>query len=342
MSRSSTDTMPQVVAAVRARLPPGWTVDAALDTVTIESPRGIGAKLRVWYETAATPMNLRRLVDGPAAGDRLIAAPWLSPRSRQVLIDAGVAYVDLTGNARIVLTDPALFVLTDGADRDPTPRVRVDRGVGGASAARIIRALVDIAPPYTVTELARLAEVDPGYCSRTLQVLADDLLVEREGRGAVVSADWPGLLRRAGEAVTLFDPRRTRSFFARGAIDATIGRLGDYDHPYVVTGSFAAARIRAVTAPSGLVVYTNDVDALAARLDLLPADRGGDVRLITPREGGVYVRSSTVDGVTWAAPSQVVIDCLSGTGRMPQEGEAVLEWMQENERQWRRIAEETR
>jgi hypothetical protein len=32
---------------------------------------------------------------------------------------------------------------------------------------------------------------------------------------------------------------------------------------------------------------------------------------------------------------QLVVDCLSGSGRMPAEGEAVLEWMQANESEWR-------
>jgi hypothetical protein len=40
-------------------------------------------------------------------------------------------------------------------------------------------------------------------------------------------------------------------------------------------------------------------------------------------------------GVTYVAPSQVVVDCLTGTGRMPAEGEALMSWMTENESSWR-------
>jgi hypothetical protein len=39
--------------------------------------------------------------------------------------------------------------------------------------------------------------------------------------------------------------------------------------------------------------------------------------------------------MAWAAPSQVAIDCLSGSGRMPSEGEALLEWMRRHEGRWR-------
>jgi hypothetical protein len=70
-------------------------------------------------------------------------------------------------------------------------------------------------------------------------------------------------------------------------------------------------------------------------LNLLPAEQGADVHLVRPADEGVFARFSTSDRIRWVAPSQVVLDCLGGTGRMPQEGEAVLEWMTENEEAWR-------
>jgi hypothetical protein len=70
-------------------------------------------------------------------------------------------------------------------------------------------------------------------------------------------------------------------------------------------------------------------------LNLLPAEQGADVRLVRPADDGVFARTSTSDGIRWVAPSQIVLDCLGGTGRMPNEGEAVLEWMTENEGEWR-------
>jgi len=39
--------------------------------------------------------------------------------------------------------------------------------------------------------------------------------------------------------------------------------------------------------------------------------------------------------VTYVADSQVAADCLTGTGRMPAEGQALLEWMLANESRWR-------
>lgn len=98
-----------------------------------------------------------------------------------------------------------------------------------------------------------------------------------------------------------------------------------------MTGSFAAVRLAAVAAPSLLAVYCDDVAATARELGLLPADEGANVALLRPFDDVVWARGSTADGVGYAAPSQIVVGCLSGNGRMPAEGNAVLGWMLDRE-----------
>jgi hypothetical protein len=41
------------------------------------------------------------------------------------------------------------------------------------------------------------------------------------------------------------------------------------------------------------------------------------------------------DGLRFAAPSQVAVDLLAGPGRNPEEGRALINWMQANETSWR-------
>jgi hypothetical protein len=40
----------------------------------------------------------------------------------------------------------------------------------------------------------------------------------------------------------------------------------------------------------------------------------------------------------YAAASQVAVDCLTGNGRMPAEGEAIVRWMADNEDQGRLVS----
>jgi hypothetical protein len=49
----------------------------------------------------------------------------------------------------------------------------------------------------------------------------------------------------------------------------------------------------------------------------------------------VFERPRLIDGVPHVALSQLAIDCLSGPGRMPAEGEAVLDYMVQTENSWR-------
>jgi hypothetical protein len=344
----------QAIKALQGLLPPQWTVERgqgpaqddglADERFFVKDRGGTGRSIFVDARLRTTPAELDKVYNDPlarrmrrdAASPILVVSRYLSPRSREILAQADINYLDLTGNARIAIDYPGLSVRTEGAQREPTPRRRPQRGISGPAAGRIIRALTDFTPPYSVTRLAELADVSAGYSSRTLQALEREALIRRDNRGTVEDVDWPAMLRRRGNAVALFDKGRTKTYIARSGVERSLEALSNVDdQEYAVTGSFAAARINAVTAPVGLAVYSPKPDVLMAALNLLPAEQGAEVQLVRPADDGVFVRSSTGDRIRWVAPSQVVLDCLGGTGRMPQEGEAVLEWMIENEGAWR-------
>jgi hypothetical protein len=70
------------------------------------------------------------------------------------------------------------------------------------------------------------------------------------------------------------------------------------------------------------------------QLSLLPTDRGADVALLTPASDSQLVRPRKVAGLRHVGVSQLVLDCLAGNGRLPEEGDAIIEWMHINP-QWR-------
>ena len=333
-------------------LPARWRAERQTGPTGDEDPRiavfdanGSSTSMLVEAALLATPAALEGSINSPLArrfrrsGNTtlLVVAPYLSPRSRQLLDREEVNYLDLTGNVRLSTEHPAAFVRTVGAQRDPRPRARPDRGIAGAAAGQVVRALADVAPPYNATQVAAVASVSVGYCSRVLAVLADEALIVRARRGVVIEVQWAELLRRRAHATrTLFDPDRTTSFIARNGATNALEDIATVSGSFAITGSFAAARLAPVTAPRGLVLYTDSPDELASKLSLLPSDEGADVRLIVPASPGVYDRvEAAANGLRWVAPSQIVIDCLAGTGRMPEEADAVLAWMIDNEATWR-------
>jgi hypothetical protein len=339
---------------LRERLPPAWEIqlsdreeatergDAVIDlrganayaTIVVEAKRAVAPR-DVERMLGAVGRRLRAL--GPQL-PILVVAQWLSPRTRRLLTAEGLNYLDQTGNASIRLENPAVFIQTDGATRDPAPGQRPRARLRGPKAGRLIRTLVDVRPPYGVRELADAAALAPGYVSRLLDALDEEALVERGRRGRVENADVPGLLRRWAESYDVFKTNETATFIApRGASDALAGlQNAGGEAAAAVTGSFAAVRLAPVAAPALLVAYCDDVDAIASRLDLLPADQGSNVALLRPFDPVVWMRTEVADGIRYVAPSQAAVDGLTGTGRMPAEAEALLTWMDENEQRWRR------
>lgn len=350
------DLFDAAVAWLRDRIPSTWSVETSdepestagarrrLDaTIVIKSP-GVYATLAVEAKRSLGPRDVAGLFGSVGRTLRalypntpiLVVAPWLSPRTRELLTAEGVNYLDLTGNALVRLENPALFFQSQGADRDPSPTPRAKARVRGPKAARLIRTLVDVRPPYGVRDLAEATGLAPGYVSRLLDALDDDALVERSKRGQVESVDIAGLLRRWAENYELFGSNDAQPYLAARGAEDTLGRFPDL--PTVrtaVTGSFAAVRLSPVAAPALLTVYCSDVNAVANALELIPADQGANVVLLRPFDPIVWERTDEESGLRYVAPSQAAVDCLTGNGRMPAEGEALIEWLLENEPAWR-------
>ena len=157
---SETKLVDTVVREIRGRLPSQWAllnrgekvrvgqvnnrsrmIDAILE---IRDPQGISTS--IFVEAKNTPvepnrvsfaaemlLELTRLVseeDGEldAAPVPMMLSPFLSPLARERLVAAGISYADSTGNLRLSADKPAIFIETQGQDREslqgkPSPPV---------------------------------------------------------------------------------------------------------------------------------------------------------------------------------------------------------------------------
>ena len=84
------------------------------------------------------------------------------------------------------------------------------------------------------------------------------------------------------------------------------------------------------------MLFVDDVDRVSRALDVRESDEGANLLIAEPFDVVVYERTATVDGLRIVAPSQAAADLLTGSGRMPSEGEELIDWMKGNERVWRR------
>ncbi|MGI8729923.1 MAG: type IV toxin-antitoxin system AbiEi family antitoxin [Solirubrobacteraceae bacterium] len=352
----ATNLVDSAVDWLGSRVPSTWAVErsrrngpegdeaASVDAfIDLRAPNGTYTTLAVEARASMEPRDVEQLLPGLARSLRalagfvplLVVAPWLSPRTQELLEAEGLNFLDLTGNALVKLDNPAVFVQAAGATRNPAPPPRGPASIRGAKAARLVRVLADARPPYGVRELAVAAGLTAGYVSRLLDALDRDALIDRGRRGVVDAVDVPALLRAWADGYDVFKRENVSTFAAPNGAAAALGQLADLPTRAAVTGSFAAVRLAPVAAPSMLVVYCDDTAATAQVLGLLVADEGANVTLLRPFDEVVWARATTADGVAFAAPSQVVVDCLSGNGRMPAEGDALLDWMAANEDEWR-------
>jgi hypothetical protein len=339
----------EAAKALEDRLPSGWRLRrvsretrvgkgrVADALVTLTGPSDQAASLVVETKSRLEPRNVEGLAGQRADSSKpvLVVAPFLSPRTRELLAASGLNFADLTGNIRLVLSKPALFIDARGADENPTPTPRERNSLKGAKAGRLVRTLCDFRPPIGLRELAKRADVDAGYASRVVQYLIRDALVTRNGRGPITRVDWAALLRRWSEEYSPMKAGRATSFLAPRGPQTVVDALKKLRSGYTVSGSWAASLLAPVAPARLLLCYTDDASALAKRLDLRRVDAGMNVILAQPFDPVVMARTSKRDGLTVAAPSQVVADLLTSPGRGPNEAEALIEWMRENESAWR-------
>jgi len=352
------DVLRRSLDYVAQRLPPNWWFSVAeqirvgsfcVDAVVeLRAPDGDRVRLLVEAKRALATRDvtdvleqLERAREGLDEADGVVPmliARYLPASTRARIEQRGAAYADATGNLRVVLDRPALFLRDTGASRDPWRGPGRPRGsLKGPPAARVVRALVDFTPPFTVPELVRRSGASTGATYRVVEFLEQETLIERQPRGQITTVDWRALLERwsvdygfqqSNTVVSCLQPR--------GLSALAEGLLGTPELRYVLTGSLAAERF-APHAPSRLAaIYVDRLDRAVERLDLREVDTGANVLLATgDYYDVVFARSQDVDGLRIAAPSQVAVDLLTAPGRGPTEAQALLDWMQANESAWR-------
>lgn len=362
---SETKLVDTAVKEIGGRLPSRWLLldrekgEAArptqeftrmVDTIwELRDPDGLSSDIIV--EVKANPVE-PRLVDSVASQLKalscsryeqdgatpanMLVSTYLSPLTRERLAEAGISYADSTGNIRFSVDRPAVYIETQGADKNPFREERPLQSLKGGRAARVVRGLLDYRTPFGTRELAAKTATSAAMISRVSSLLEPDEIVTKEGpRGRIVSVDWEALVSRWAIdydfaprklSATWLEPRGTRTLFTR---------LRDSKIRYAVTGSFAAHRLAPIAEPRLAALYVDDPDAAAQSLGLRQAESGGNVLLVRPFDPVAFERVEYDDGITYARVTQVLLDLMKGPGRGPAEAEALQEWMRNNEDIWK-------
>lgn len=351
------DLLRVVADMLRDRLPRGWDVDMRLAPringwrpdalLEISAPDGISGAMLVEAKLGLEPRAVEQLVtmleqalvdaDLPpeSKGPPMVVSRFISPRARDVLEGAGACYADATGNVRISLERPALFVDWRGAERNPWREVRDLRSLKGRTASRVVRALCDLRPPLGVRELAQRAKTSAGSTVRALDFLSREALIVRDERRQVTDVDVAALITRWADDFRFGEQNTIRRCFEPRRLEETVERVGGLSERYAVTGSFAAASVAEYAEPRLLALYVDDPDVAQEQLGARQAGNQSNVWLVQAPDDLPFERAWERDGLCYAALSQVACDLLDMPGRAPAEAEELLRWMKANPDGWR-------
>jgi len=350
------DVLRRALAAMGERLPVGWDVEVSYESgsgggsrpdarVELKAPSGSRVQLVLEYKRGLVVRDLPsvlaqaadRQVSAELPSQPVVVAPYLSSSVREWLERNQVSYLDATGNVFVVSRDPALFLRDRGADRDPWRGPGRPRGtLQGEPAARVVRALADFRPPLRVTELVSRSGASTGATYRVLEYLEQEALVVRGARGLIDQVRWRDMLERWSQDYGFQRDNAVARYLQPRGLPALQSALEQAPGlRYVVTGSLAASLWAPYAPPRLAMVYVDDVPSAAGTLGLRLVDSGANVLLAAPGSEVVFDRPVISKRVTYAAPSQVAVDLLTGPGRSAAEAQALLEWMEANERAWR-------
>lgn len=343
-----------IVKFVRKRLPETWKVTDVVEPrqgslrpdlwIELQAPDGEAARLLVEVKQVVERRDVARIADqaramATGAGDvPVVAARYLSESVREALVKEGLSYVDATGNLRIDVDSPAIFISDRGEDRDPWRQGRPRGTLKGEPAARVARALLDYDREWTARELIVASGASTGAAYRVLEYLEREALVVKEGKRYRVT-DWVRLLRAWSADASFRSTTRVMAFIEPRGVDEFLAKVAKQStFPTAVTGSIAAKQWATYAPAKAAYVYVSSIQETSEQWGLRPNTAAPNVILLEPRTVGDVPFVNTVaseTGYPIASPAQVAADLLNGPGREPAEGEYLIEWMRANEEHWR-------
>lgn len=248
-----------------------------------------------------------------AGGDAipLLVVPYMSDAGARVAEDAGVNWLDLSGNASIRAEN--LLVLIQGRPRAYRSRGRPSSPFAPKSArvARVL--LLDPSRWWRQKDIVEETGLDNGTVSRVVRRLEGELLLESHGRE--VRPRDPGLLLDAWADDYRFDHHDVVLAHLSGngieVARAVAKRLHDTHVRHAFTGLSAAWAIDSFARFRMNTVYVEGdprdaADMVGARV----SERGANLQLVGPDDVGVFAGERRWDDLNCVSLPQVYLDLL--------------------------------
>lgn len=262
--------------------------------------------------------------------DFVLVTRFIQSSARELMRKNGQSYIDTTGNIFLYRNDPPILISLDGATSDPWAKPgRPITNLKGNPAGLVVRTLLDNKSPISVAEVIEKSGASRGAVYRALDFLEEATLIGRGERGQVTDVKKTTLLELWADNYDVLRSNRIKRYVSTRGLEDLKVRLRDVGEAgYAATGSLAAEPYSKYAPTYTALLYTRDISGLAAKLNLQETDKGADVILIEPIGDFQMKDSAVVDGIRLVPPTQAAADLLNGPGRNPEEGKALIRWLE--------------
>lgn len=264
----------------------------------------------------------------------LVVVPFMGPVGRRRCEDADVAWLDLSGNARIVA--PGIRVLIEGQENQFKSRGRPSSAFAPKSS-RISRwLLMHAGHAMKQRDLAQATDMDEGFTSRIVSRLEEGNFVLRGQDGEIRLRD-PNLLLDAWREAYDFSmhqviPGHMAARSGDEALHQLATGLQGQGVRYAATGLAAAWLLTRFSGFRLATMYVAERPAseVLESLGLREEERGANVWLVVPKDEGVFQGADERDGITCVHPVQAYLDLKDQPERAKEAAEQVraelLKW----------------
>ena len=276
---------------------------------------------------AAVGMAVRAVKEfaGRRKGVPLVAVPFMGDVGKRLCEEAGVCWLDLSGNAHLVT--PGLRVNIEGKPNQ-FKRLGRPRSLFAPKSSRIARwLLIEPERAFSQRELAKASDLDEGFTSRIVRQLEEQRLVSRAAGGAVKVADFGALLDAWREAYDFSKHHIVRGHIAARSSDEILRRVseqlkrGKLEH--AATGLAGAWLLNQFAGFRLVAFYVAQMPSAKAQqaMGFHEELRGENVWLVVPNDEGVFHGAAEREGIHCVHPVQVYLDLKNHPERSAEAAE---------------------
>jgi hypothetical protein len=295
--------------------------------------RGEGFEQTIYLEvkTLGTPKSIREAVnfllrwiqnETPAYG--VCVAPFISSASAAICKEAGIGYVDLSGNCSLAFRQ--VFIHREKMGNRYPFKTSLS-SIYSPKSERILRVL--LVYPYRawkVIDLAKEAQVSPGMITQVSKKLIEEEWLQKTPAGIRLTqpenllADWANHYTIQRSTLHHFHSLKPLPDVEIG-IAETCSKL---DIAYALTGFSACHRLAPMVKGQRTMIHVSrDIDGIAGKVGLKNVESGANVILIQPYDDGVFWNAKPIGNLQVSDPIQVYLDLK----RYPGRGEEAADYL---------------